>query len=538
MVNRNYFLLKTILIVSLLLGVSGLSSANDKTNIIYLMADDLGYADLNEEFMPRSYQIMQEYGTQLPLYSMQNCAPTRTALMTGKLPSNLGITGIDSVPNFAGIAPAEIMLPELLRDAGYSTGIFGKWHLGLELNQSPLNNGFDEFVGFTHGWVNYYGPRKNRISYPDGTIGHDHHGIHDFQYNGIPLYTESYSTFAFRNAAIEFIERNAEQEKPYFAYVPFNAPHGPHAAPRRYVDLYKDRFGINDAQIAKLYEYEDSVLAVPSGGQHNIHLALEVRLTELLYYASVRAMDDAIADIFETVVESGELDNTLFMFASDNGAGVGSIRRHGNNGHFRGGKGAPYEGGHRVANLLVWNGKIDPNHHVGINIWIGDLFATFASIAGAVSPSSTIESNDITVPLLNGANSFIRKNRGQHIVSHVIKNALGDRVQAIWAMNNASTKYIRFAYFDAVTNDLIEVQEELYQLANDPGETQNLVTDSRYQKMLDRMRRKFAKYGGDTMLQNLHVATGSGWAGYPLPQEWGFPNQYFENSDVLKSDLF
>jgi len=532
----NRVILLTFALLFLNTTVTGDIRADDRTNIIYLMADDLGYGDFNPQYMPRSHKIMEDLGTSIPLYSMQNCAPSRTALMTGKLPSLLGITGVDSPPAYNGIDVNETMLSELLSGAGYSTGVFGKWHLGLNTDQSPLNNGFDEFVGFSHGWINYYGPNKNGIEYPDGTIGHDHHGAHDFQYNGVPIYTESYSTFAFRNAAIEFIERNAEDEKPFFAYVPFNAPHGPHAAPRRYVEMYQQTFGINDAQISLLYEYTDTVLAVPK--VHNINLGLEARLNELLFYASIRAMDDAIADIFQTVVDNGELDNTLFLFASDNGAGVGNISRHGDNGPLRGGKGTPYEGGHRVANFLVWNGVVNPNHNVGINIWMGDLYETFVSIAGINLPSTSIESNNVITPLLTGATSFIRKHGGQHIVSHISKSFVGSNVQAIWAMNNANQKYIRFVEFESNTSQISTIREELYDLGTDIAESNNLIADPRYTNLLARMRRKFESYGGDSMLQGLPVVQQVGWAGYSLPQEWGFPGRLFFETDIQRSNLF
>ena len=166
-------------------------------NIVYLMADDLGFGDLNPTDMPRSYALAQEHGIQLPFFTYQNCAPTRTALMTGNRPSRLDITGVDPPPSYRGIPVEQVLVSERLQAAGYKTGIFGKWHLGLDLDQSPLFNGFNEFVGFTHGWINYYGSSPDGFPYPDGTIGHDHHGSHDFQRLGSPSYEAEYSTFGF-----------------------------------------------------------------------------------------------------------------------------------------------------------------------------------------------------------------------------------------------------------------------------------------------------------------------------------------------------
>ena len=515
----------------------GAVTTSRQPNIVYMMADDLGFADFSPLFMPRSYQIMRDHGVQIPFYTMQNCAPTRAALMTGKHPGDLGITGVDSPPNYAGIALSERMLSEKLKDAGYTTGIFGKWHLGLDRAQSPLNRGFDEFVGFTHGWINYYGTRKNGEPYADGSIGHDHNGAHDFQYNGVPLYAENYSTFIFANAAKQFIRKNSSVGKPFFAYVPFNAPHTPNSAPRRYVTAYQALFDVSESELEYLFEYEGDVLGVPYGLE--IDDDVLYKLTDLLFYSSIRALDDAVADIYETLVETGAIENTFFMFASDNGAGIGNgPKRHGSNGSLRGGKGTPYEGGHRVANFIVWPGVLDVDHQVRSNVWVGDLHATFLALAGQTSDEPELESNNMLPAIVDGTLHQLRKNGGRHIITHVSRGTRDGITDSTWAINNAGQKYIRVVSQETATDSILSVTEELYDLVRDPGESTNLVNRSAYKTALQRMRNKYDRYGGDERLLNLHNTRNGGWGEFELPQEWGFPGQIFTEDQILRSDLF
>jgi len=532
----------TLIIVIQLTFIGGVAAKNIRPNIVYLMADDLGYGDLTPERMPRTYALREQLGTELKFYTMQNCASTRAALMTGKHPSDLGIVGVNSPPHFDGVQQEEILFPEILQQHGYRTAVFGKWHLGLKEEQSPLNNGFDEFLGFSHGWINYYGSQSTGLAYSDGSLGHDHHSKHDLQINGVPLYNSSYSTFLFSQASQQFIRKQAAKDKegasenPFFLYIPFNAPHGPYASPKKYAELLKDDFGIDQETFDLLHEYENEILAIPY--DNTMDRETELRLFELLYYGSVRAMDDAIADIYETLVATGEADNTLFMFASDNGAGVGGGGLPGDNGIFRAGKGSPYEGGHRVPNLLIWPERIPQKHQVGFNIWVGDLFRTFLAAAEIPYQNEELASNNILSPLLEGSQRYLREHGGQHIVSHISKLTVGTTDLAIFALNNAHQKYIRAVRIDLETDEILSTREELYDLNDDPGETNNLLNDARYGLALDRMRLKYNRFGGDEYLVEMPTTRRGGWADFTLPQEWGFPDRVFESHDLLYSDVF
>ncbi len=555
------------------------SPQQQQPNIVYIMADDLGYGDLDATHMPRSYEILQNDGAQIDFHSLQNCAPTRAALMTGKDPSRLGMHGVDQIMFMQqegfGVAEEEVLLSERLDDLGYATGIFGKWHLGIAEEQHPLNNGFDEYVGFLHGWIQSYGVKEDGTAYDDFTFGHDHHGKkenvngvktltrngHDLEANGVPLHSQTYSTFLFGNAAEAFIKNKASDDNPYFAYVPFNAPHTPYSAPRHYVDLYRDEFGITDDDFSILIEREDDVLSVPflyDFPNTNEGNDQKKRLNDVLYYASVRAMDDAIGDLYQTVQETGEADNTIFMFLSDNGAGS-TINVVGDNGHLRGGKGSAYEGSSRVANFTVWPGQVQGGGDIDDKVWIGDLYPTFIEAAGGEVPQGIDgrsalgvlqQSNDVN---RNANGVWLRNGNSAEFVSHISKKMHRDTLNpdgsvatytdvARIAFTNHNQKYIRTVNFqrlsvvdadgnetrplvlDADGNPVADISEELYIIDDSKplaGEDVNLVNEPAYANALQRMRTKFDRYGFDGATGDAYLAEMKTFYSNPtIPQEF------------------
>ena len=137
---------------------------------------------------------------------------------------------------------------------------------------------------------------------------------------------------------------------------------------------------MTNRELNLLETYAGNVLAVPQDAR--LSRTVERKLQDLLYYASVRAVDDSVANIYDTLVKEGVSDNTLFIFASDNGALASGPTKRGNNGKLRGGKGTPHEGGHRVANFMIWPDQIAAGQAIDSNIWIGDLAPSFISVAG------------------------------------------------------------------------------------------------------------------------------------------------------------
>ena len=136
-----------------------------RPNIVVILADDLGKGDLSPRLMPRCSELLQQKGTTLHFYSMQSCMPTRAAFLTGKHPFRFDLHSVHATAIEPGLPVSEVTLSQRLSNAGYSTGMFGKWHLGWQdRGQWPNAKGFDEFVGCLGGHIEYFGSVGNRVS--------------------------------------------------------------------------------------------------------------------------------------------------------------------------------------------------------------------------------------------------------------------------------------------------------------------------------------------------------------------------------------
>jgi arylsulfatase A-like enzyme len=487
------------------------------TNIVYILADDLGFADLNPTFMPRTYALFESLGTQLQLQMSEKCAPSRAEFMTGQHAERFGLTKSYLVQDYPGLPVEQTLLSERFQDAGYGTGLFGKWHLGLAEEQAPWNQGFDHTLGFLHGQIEYFGvkdgPEIGLERYDDRAIGHAHNGGHDMLLNGTPIHSSQYSTFLFEDAAREWISDQAAAGEEFFAYVGFNAPHSPYSAPREYVDLYVEHFGITDAEYALLAAYEGDVLTIPYGARGKMDDATEQKLDELLYFASVRALDDAVADIYEEIVAAGIANDTLFMFASDNGARL----PFGDNGPLKGAKGDLYEGAHRVANFIIWPGEIEAGEIIDDNIWVGDLYPTFLSIAG-IDYGDDLDGVDVS-PALRGE-AFDR--------GTIVPHTMVTRPYILFSALDGDIKYIRII---SVSRDgqgnvtsVNSIEEQLYDLSVDLGETNNLVNDPSYSSDLAAMRVTYDNFGFDGLTGDDYFFSrpvGPSTGELIVPEEWG-----------------
>ncbi|MFI3267452.1 MAG: sulfatase-like hydrolase/transferase, partial [Rikenellaceae bacterium] len=309
--------------------------AQEQPDIIYILADDLGYADVGfhgSDIKTPNIDRIARQGVQLENYYVcPVSSPTRAGLMTGRYPINFGMMRAGVKPQHDyGVDLDEEMLPQMLEKAGYDyRGCFGKWHIGH--NQSkwhPQNRGFTQFVGCLNGAVDYF----TRVR----------EGQPDWHQNGETLVEEGYSTDLIGKHAIEFIE-NTPKDKPYFAYVAFTAPHVPLQAKDEDLLKYPDRKG-NDRT----------------------------------YAAMVDCMDQNIGKILEAVEKRGNLDNTIIIFSSDNGGKVGTA----NNGIMRSGKTFTYEGGIRVAACAMWkNGGVVGGKVIRERMGYIDIFPTLRAIA-------------------------------------------------------------------------------------------------------------------------------------------------------------
>ena len=342
------------LLALLLLPAAVLSAAG--ANIVLIVSDDQGYADIScyphpDEVSTPNLDRLAAGGARLTsgYASCPVCAPTRAGLLTGRYQQRFGFyTAADSR---AGLPRSETTLPELLRGAGYATGVFGKWHLGYGPRYRPLERGFDRFYGFLgHGGHDYF----------DLSITDE---IKSIYRDREPIDDSGYLTRNITRAAVAFIAAN--RDRPFFAYVPYNAVHNPIQAPTDYIRRYSN----------------------PD-------------LKRNTYLAMLAIMDEGVGEILDTLDRLRLEKNTLVMFFSDNGGARGTTAR---NGALRDYKHSVYEGGIRVPFLLRWPARIPPgtvSHDPVISI---DAFATSLAASGVAPPKGpVIDSRDI-LPSVTGS---------------------------------------------------------------------------------------------------------------------------------------
>lgn len=198
-----------------------------RPNILLIMTDDQGWGDIRSHGNPLIdtpvLDHLAEQGTRFDRFFVSPvCAPTRASLLTGRWHLRTGTHGVTR--GNETMRSEEVTLAEILRQQGYHTGIFGKWHNGAHYPEHPNGQGFEEFIGFCSGHLN---------NYFDATL----------EYNGKPIKSKGYITDVLTDAAIEFIVKNKTQ--PFFCYLPYNAPHSPFQVPNRYFQKYKNR-GLDD----------------------------------------------------------------------------------------------------------------------------------------------------------------------------------------------------------------------------------------------------------------------------------------------------
>lgn len=310
--------------------------AHAKPNIVFILSDDQGWADVGwhgSEIQTPNLDKIAAAGAKLEqFYVLPVCSPTRAALLTGRYPMRMGLqTGVVRPYAQYGLPLEERTLPQALREAGYTTAICGKWHLGhFRPEYLPTRRGFDHQYGHYNGAIDYY-----KLDRDGGADWHrDDKVCHD----------EGYSTTLIAKEAVRLIEEQPK-DKPLFLYVPFNAPHSPFQVPE---------------------EYKAPYTKLP-----------EPRRT---YAGMVAAMDEAVGRVLTALDDKGIRENTLIIFASDNGGDEpGKVAC---NSPLRGGKYTLYEGGVRVCAAAAWPGQIKPGSAISEPIHMVDWYPTLLKLAG------------------------------------------------------------------------------------------------------------------------------------------------------------
>lgn len=424
-------------------------------NVVVLLADDLGYGELgcqgNPQIPTPHIDSIAANGVRFTsgYVSGPNCSPSRAGLLTGRIPTRFGyefnpIGSKNEEPGY-GLPPNEITIAERLHDAGYTTGLFGKWHQGGTARYHPFRHGFDEFFGFTHEGHYFVPPpyvgvttMLRRKTLPGGKEGRwvgsrdliysTHMGSNEPDYDannpivrgGQPVVEEQYLTDALTREAVSFIQRN--DDKPFFLYLAYNAVHSPLQGAKAYME--------------KFTHIED------------IH--------RRIFAAMLANLDDSVGAVLKQLRDSGIEEETLIFFLSDNGGPTRELTS--SNFPLRGEKGQMYEGAIRVPFMVQWKGKIPRGKLFHSAVSAMDLFATAAVAANTTIPD-LVEGVDL-VPYLNGEK--------EGLPHETLYWRQGGRT----ALRHGDWKIVRMK-----TKTQSNVSWELYDLANDLSETKDLAGD-------------------------------------------------------------
>jgi arylsulfatase A-like enzyme len=408
------------------------ATAADRPNIIVMMVDDMGFAGPsiapygNPNYKTPGMDRLAREGMLFTDFHSSGavCSPTRAGLLTGRYQQRAGIEAVihpraDHPEHRKGLHEDEITFAELFKDAGYATGLVGKWHLGYAKETPayhPMNHGFDYFMGYVSGNVDY--------------INHwGDHLEHDWWHGRKETVEEGYTTHLINRYALEFIEQN--RDRPFCLYVAHESPHAPVQGPN------------------------DPIQRGPGAKKRTTPEAEAMK-------QMILEMDKGVEQARAKLVELGLDKNTLFLFFSDNGdapkTATGSPR-------FRGHKGSAYEGGTRVPTIAWWPGKIKPGTRAeDLSITL-DVMPTILSVADIAPPKNRpLDGVDLS-PVLFDQNSLPHRS-----LFWANMNNRGGRSEAMrddpWKLVVQHPK----AKPGTFENETVE----LYNLAKDEGETTNL----------------------------------------------------------------
>ena len=420
-------------------------AAERRPNVLVILVDDLGYGDLSSygakdlktphiDAIVKSGMKFTNFYANCPV-----CSPTRAALLSGRYQDLVGVPGVIRTHpenSWGWLHSKAVLLPAVLKEAGYHTAIVGKWHLGLESPNVPNVRGFDHFHGFLGDMMDdYYNHRRHKINY--------------MRRDRTEIDPKGHATDLFTTWACEYVRNRKRQKEPFFLYLAYNAPHTPIQPPREWIDNVRKREPGISLKRAKLV-------------------------------ALIEHLDDGIGKVMACLKETGAADNTLVVFTSDNG---GQLSAGANNGPLRDGKQSVYEGGIKVPAAVVWPGKIKPGAETPFRAMSMDIFPTVLAAAGVKLPHP-IDGRSFLPTLLGKTQPplrthwFFRRREGG--------NAYGGKT--IEAVIRGDWKLLQNSPFAPL---------ELYNLKTDPKEQQDLSRKDRrvFNELSAALRKEIQRYG-------------------------------------------
>ncbi len=429
-----------------------------RPNVLLMLADDLGAKDTGfqgGDIRTPNLDRLAAGGVRFTqLYSYPLCSPTRAGLMTGRHPIRFGLA-YSVVRPWAtyGLPPGETTIAEVFRSAGYQTAITGKWHLGhFNKRLLPTSRGFDHFYGHVNGAIDYF--------------THERDGGVDWQRNGQSVREEGYTTDLLAAEANRWIDAR-DPSRPFFLYMPWNAPHAPLQAPERWLREYA---------------------SVPDRNRRT-------------YSAMVSALDAAAGTVIDNLRRKNLLDNTVIVFLSDNG---GPRAQGADNGPLKQGKGTVYEGGIRVPGFMHWTGVLKPGTSAQVMTPV-DWLPTLAGAAG-ISPK--------TAQPADGTDLWPHLSRGTLEARRDLFFCVqGERGPKQHALRDGNIKFVRIEAGEGRESPA----EAVYDVLSDPKETTDVL--SRMPDVAAAMRQRVAQWAA--LHPNAEVFTRSGLhPGWVSPKDW------------------
>lgn len=476
----------------------GLVSAvgEDRPNIILIITDDQGYGDVgahgNKIIKTPNLDVLHGESVRLTNYHVDpTCSPTRSALLTGRYSTRTGVW--HTIMGRSIMAGDEVTVAEILRDSGYNTAMFGKWHLGDNAPARPQDQGFD--YALYHGGGGVW-------QTPD-YFGNDYFDDTYFE-NGTPKKFTGYCTDVWFDEARKYIKKMSQKEEPFFAYIATNAPHGPFWVDEKYSKPYKD-------------------------------IGVASPMSE--FYGMITNIDENVGKLRNELKELNIDENTLLIFTTDNGTAAGITRTrnenawNGFNDGMRGQKGSAYDGGHRVPFFVHWpkNGlsKGRDINQLTAHIDVLPTLVSAAGISGFDSPH-TIDGKNL-LPLLRGAKIKLSRTLFVHSqrIDHPLKWKTSSVMTDQWRLING---------------------EELYNILDDPGQmsdisdaNKNVVENLRsaYNRWWDSIDTRFDEYvrikiGSNA--ENPSLITGHDW--HPIKINGKFSGVPWNQNHIANQPFF
>lgn len=428
---------RMVFCMAIMLALFTSSQALGKTpNIIFIMADDLGYTDV-ASFGSKYYETpnidkLAEQGLKLlNHHHCQNCTPTRAALMSGQYGARTGVYTVGGTERFdwssRPLRPVDNVthlsldldiFPQQIKEAGYATGMFGKWHIGENGDYHPGKRGFDEAIVSAGKHFDF--ATNPKTDYPEGEY------LADF----------------LTDKAVDFITRH--KDKPFFLYLPHFGVHSPFQAKRDLISKFKTKPGVDG---------------------HN----------DPTYAAMIYSVDESVGRVMKTLDDLKLADNTVLIFTSDNG-GVGGYVREGikkdgdvtDNAPLRSGKGSLYEGGTREAFVIRWPGITKPKSSCNVPTIHVDIYPTMLELAGASKPMHQLDGESLVKLFRNPDAKLQRDAIFQHFPGYLGAGVDSWRTTPVSLVQIGDWKLMEF---------LEDGRLELYNLRDDISESKNLAND-------------------------------------------------------------